>query len=399
MEISLYIHIPFCRQKCDYCDFFSIPASKNCLQPDRNYVTAVLNECRYFVKKYSITRWKTVYVGGGTPSRLSPELLSELVTGVKNLVSDKNVDEFTVEMNPEDITEGLLEAAEKSGINRISTGIQALDEKALLKINRHCTAKTAVSALKLLQKKWKHRLSVDFIAGLPGQTYKSFESQFEYIFKLNVDHISLYTLTVEENTPLYKKIKSGAVKWNPSKADRMWILGRNILEKNGFFQYEVSNFSKKGSESLHNQAYWQQKNYLGCGAGACGTIYDSPALRWNNTTSIQRYEDFWLKNGELPEKIDEKKLKTVRTEEKLSREILEFEYLMTGFRMLEGVCAEDFEEKFGKSLEERLGDKTGIFCEWERKKLAARYRTGNKTYFCLTRRGIMLLNLFLESLL
>lgn len=396
MEISLYVHVPFCRQKCDYCDFFSIPSNRaSCVCPDEEYVRSVLNEIRFYVKKYSVSRWKTVYIGGGTPSQLGAKLLFELVSGIKSAVSDKTADEFTVEMNPEDLTEDILDSAQKAGVDRISTGIQALDQKALDSVNRRCPLQTAISSLELLQKKWKKKLSVDFIAGLPGQTYSSFKKQFETVFNFkNIDHISLYSLTLEENTPLYKKIESGKIKWSQQKTDRMWILGRKILKENGFIQYEVSNFARTGAESLHNKVYWHLENYIGCGSGACGSVYGEVSERWTNTCSIKNYENFWLDfnpESEIPESI--------RQVEKIDLQTQEFEWLMMGFRLLEGVCSEEFKKRFGKSLEERIGVKDGLFFEWSKKHLARSYKKGGKTFYALNERGLMLLNLFLESLL
>lgn len=396
MEISLYVHVPFCRQKCDYCDFFSIPSNRaSCVCPDEEYVRSVLNEIRFYVKKYSVSRWKTVYIGGGTPSQLGAKLLFELVSGIKNAVSDKTADEFTVEMNPEDLTEDILDSAQKAGVDRISTGIQALDQKALDSVNRHCPLQTAISSLELLQKKWKKKLSVDFIAGLPGQTYSSFKKQFETVFNCkNIDHISLYSLTLEENTPLYKKIESGKIKWSQQKTDRMWILGRKILKENGFIQYEVSNFARAGAESLHNKVYWHLENYIGCGSGACGSVYGEVSERWTNTCSIKNYENFWLDfnpESEIPESI--------RQVEKIDLQTQEFEWLMMGFRLFEGVCSEEFKKRFGKSLEERIGVKDGLFFEWSKKHLARSYKKDGKTFYALNGRGLMLLNLFLESLL
>lgn len=396
MEISLYVHVPFCRQKCDYCDFFSIPSNRaSCVCPDEEYVRSVLNEIRFYVKKYSVSRWKTVYIGGGTPSQLGAKLLFELVSGIKSAVSDKTADEFTVEMNPEDLTEDILNSAQKAGVDRISTGIQALDQKALDSVNRHCPLQTAISSLELLQKKWKKKLSVDFIAGLPGQTYSSFKKQFETVFNFkNIDHISLYSLTLEENTPLYKKIESGKIKWSQQKTDRMWILGRKILKENGFIQYEVSNFARTGAESLHNKVYWHLENYIGCGSGACGSVYGEVSERWTNTCSVKNYENFWLDfnpESEIPE--------SVRQVEKIDLQTQEFEWLMMGFRLLEGVCSEEFKKRFGKSLEERIGVKEGLFFEWSKKHLARSYKKDGKTFYALNERGLMLLNLFLESLL
>lgn len=396
MEISLYVHVPFCRQKCDYCDFFSIPSNRaSCVCPDEEYVRSVLNEIRFYVKKYSVSRWKTVYIGGGTPSQLGAKLLFELVSGIKSAVSDKTADEFTVEMNPDDLTEDILNSAQKAGVDRISTGIQALDQKALDSVNRHCPLQTAISSLELLQKKWKKKLSVDFIAGLPGQTCSSFKKQFETVFNFkNIDHISLYSLTLEENTPLYKKIESGKIKWSQQKTDRMWILGRKILKENGFIQYEVSNFARTGAESLHNKVYWHLENYIGCGSGACGSVYGEVSERWTNTCSIKNYENFWLDfnpESEIPE--------SVRQVEKIDLQTQEFEWLMMGFRLLEGVCSEEFKKRFGKSLEERIGVKDGLFFEWSKKHLARSYKKDGKTFYALNERGLMLLNLFLESLL
>lgn len=396
MEISLYVHVPFCRQKCDYCDFFSIPSNRaSCVCPDEEYVRSVLNEIRFYVKKYSVSRWKTVYIGGGTPSQLGAKLLFELVSGIKSAVSDKTADEFTVEMNPEDLAEDILDSAQKAGVDRISTGIQALDQKALDSVNRHCPLQTAISSLELLQKKWKKKLSVDFIAGLPGQTYSSFKKQFETVFNFkNIDHISLYSLTLEENTPLYKKFESGKIKWSQQKTDRMWILGRKILKENGFIQYEVSNFARTGAESLHNKVYWHLENYIGCGSGACGSVYGEVSERWTNTCSIKNYENFWLDfnpESEIPESI--------RQVEKIDLQTQEFEWIMMGFRLLEGVCSEEFKKRFGKSLEERIGVKDGLFFEWSKKHLARSYKKDGKTFYALNERGLMLLNLFLESLL
>lgn len=405
MEFSLYVHIPFCRQKCDYCDFFSIPL-KSCLPlPSKEgYVSAVLNEIRFYAARYSVLRWKTVYIGGGTPSQLGDELLYRLISGIKAAVPDKKIDEFTVEVNPEDVTESLLSSLEKAGADRISVGIQALDQIALEKINRHCPVQTALDALNLLKENWHKRLSVDFIAGLPGQSKNSFEEQFNAVFAFeNIGHISLYTLTVEENTPLYRNIKSKKIRWSSRKADSLWLSGRELLKKKGFLQYEVSNFAKKGEESLHNKVYWHLENYIGCGSGACGSVFygfDSQKLseRWTNTRSIREYQDFWLSFKDFPKgelEISEK----LREVEKIDLQTQEFEWLMMGFRLLEGVSPEVFRERFGKSLEKRIGAENGIFSQWCGKGLGCVYMDGGKKRYALTEKGIMLLNPFLESLL
>ena len=296
-------------------------------------------------------------------------------------------------MNPDDVSEEFLRVCESAGVNRLSMGIQALDDRALRAVNRESGVEIILRALEILKNHWNGRLSVDFIAGLPNHTYDSFKNQFEILKKYpKIDHVSLYTLTVEENTPLWKKIECGEVKFSYEKADRMWILGRNILEKMGFFQYEVSNFAKKGFESAHNTVYWKQENYVGLGAGASGTIYDfekKTATRWTNTLSIPAYI-----SGTQTGKLN-------RSVENLDEKTLEFEFLMLGFRRLAGISEKDYEERFQKSLSERIcADKNdGVFSQWEKNRLARVQKTCGDTIYSLNKRGILLLNRFLEELI
>lgn len=416
LESSLYVHIPFCRKKCDYCDFYSIPSSarkadgkslSNDLTDD--YINSVVAEARFYADFYGIDHWGTIYVGGGTPSLLSPKQVENLFCGIGKAASFDEKSEVTVEMNPDDVCPGLLEACSASGVNRLSLGVQALDDSALAAVHRGCSSASARAALELLDSSWGGRLSVDFIAGLPKQTFSSFEKQFDEIFRLKkIDHISLYTLTIEDGTPLGKKVESGEVVFSFDKADRMWILGRNILERNGFMQYEVSNFSKPGFESRHNSSYWKLRNYIGCGAGASGTWYgadlrDDEALRWTNTRAVPAYVDFWKRGGGFPleGKVEESGL--LRDCERLDRRTLEFEYLMMGFRMREGVLEEDFGRRFGKSLLDYKNASgvtfSRIFSEWKKKRLASLVETSDGNRYCLNRRGILLLNRFLESLI
>lgn len=444
MESSLYIHVPFCRQKCDYCDFFSVGekdrrGKSNDISDD--YICAVVNEAKFYADFFDIKSWSSIYLGGGTPGILSENQLFDLISGVKNAVQSQKKCEITVEVNPENVTESKIEAIKKAGANRISMGIQALDDKALRAVNRKSDTKTILNALNLLEKSWNGRISVDFIAGLPNQTYDSFKNQFEILddFK-KIGHVSLYTLTIEENTPLAKKIDSGEIKFSSDKADEMWILGRNILEKKGFLQYEVSNFARPGEESVHNSSYWKQKNYIGCGSGAVGTVYDfesKKAVRWTNTYSIPKYVEFWkdekfltegtefteriLKIGKKSKKtnpsssfleenlIDQRDLCVLLSSvrnlllpallETLDESTLEFEFLMTGFRQLSGVSSKEYSERFGKSLEERIGAENGVFAKWKAHRLARVTKSRSDRIYSLNKRGIMLLNRFLEELI
>lgn len=403
-HVSLYIHIPFCHKKCDYCDFYSVGENDrkgkvNDLSD--SYIEAVVNEVGFYAKRYSVEKWTTVYVGGGTPSILNPGQINTLLKGIKSAASFSDDCEVTFEMNPDDVTEEMLRILADNEVNRISMGIQALDDNALNKVSRNCDVKTIFSALETLKKNWHRRLSVDFIAGLPGQTYGSFENQFEILDSYpGIDHVSLYTLTVEENTPLWKKIEEGKVKFSYEKADRMWILGREILKCKGFLQYEVSNFSKKGHESRHNCSYWSSKSYIGCGSGATGTWNEkSKALRWTDTLSIPAYVNFWTAHSFCKDDILLQDQKIPANYEELDSETLEFEFLMMGFRTFAGVSSKEYFSRFGKSLEKRLGVDSGVFAEWKKNRLAVAFKKNDDVFYALNEKGLMLLNRFLEELL
>ena len=404
---SLYIHIPFCKKKCDYCDFFSIGKKDRAGKINDlsdSYIDALITEAKFYADFYSVSEWKTIYVGGGTPSLLTSKEISALFTGLKKIAPINEDSEITFEINPDDVTEDFLSVCKKAGINRLSMGIQALDDRALKAVNRGSSVKIIFGALENLKKNWTGRLSVDFIAGLPCQTHKSFENQFEILKKYsNIDHVSLYTLTIEENTPLAKKIERNEIKFSQEKADKMWIKGRNILEKLGFHQYEVSNFAKSGFESRHNSSYWLQENYIGIGSGASGTIYDfekKKAVRWTNSLSIPFYT---AKISALSQQAENEEINLIlpRTAENLDEETLEFEFLMLGFRRLAGISSKDYEQRFGKSLAERIGDEknSGIFTKWQKNRLARKKIYSDDTIYSLNRRGILLLNRFLEEML
>ena len=397
-SVSLYAHIPFCAQKCDYCDFFSVPKSGGI--PDL-YVESLLREASFYADSFGVDSWKTLYIGGGTPSLLSPRQLSSIVCGLGAMRPFSRDAEITVEMNPESVRAELIDACASSGVNRISLGIQALDEQALSRVHRLGSPRMALDALSLLEKTWRGRLSVDFIAGLPGQTRDSFKNQFGTVFSFkNIDHISLYTLTIEDGTPLGKKIARGETDFSFDRADSMWILGRNILEKNGFLQYEVSNFARPGFESRHNKTYWHLEDYVGIGAGASGTMYEK-SLRWNNRADIGAYCNFWAGGAaELPALGDD--LSFVRECEILCEKTMMFEFLMMGFRLLEGVSEGDFFARFKKELSAQKnsdGVPFGeIFESWKKRRLL-RIQGKSPRRFSLNRRGILLLNRFLEELL
>lgn len=385
---SLYIHIPFCRRKCDYCDFFSVPCAKNV---PNEYISALKNEISFLKKFYTISSWRTVYIGGGTPSLMTNEQIEDLCSFVAK--NNKGDCEFTIEMNPDDITPSLLQAAFSSGVNRLSVGVQSLNDSALQAVNRRCTRETTLKALEIIKQIWHGSFSLDAIAGLVGQNTDEFLRSLAEIISFAPNHISLYSLMIEESTPLYSRISRGEVRYNEDESDEQWLLGKEMLEKRGFLQYEVSNFAQKGHESKHNCTYWHLEDYFGCGSGATGSLYEN-ALRWTNTNDIKQYIAYWT--------ASDKKflLQTIpRENEVLSMEIQEEEFLMMGFRLLSGVSAEEYKRRFSKDLGTRLGTKDGVFSKWQSRGDAKMYIKENEHFYALTEKGILFLNTFLEEIL
>lgn len=328
MAYSLYCHIPFCVSKCLYCDFFSLP----CSNVSQDYLNCLLKEIDFYKNKFSIDYFRTVYVGGGTPSLLSAHQIELLLSSA---VSPETI-EVTMEMNPESLTEEKLRSFSNSGGNRLSLGIQSFNDKPLETIGRVCRSKHAEKALDTVKKVWNGRLNLDVIAGLPDQSDDEFLLSLEKILSYNPDHVSMYTLTVEEETPLYSEIEANRIKFDFDDADRQWLLGREFLFKKGFTQYEVSNFSLPRAECLHNLTYWNLENYIGVGAGASGSVYGSCGERWANKNDVDAY----VKN------ISALKFDSVSEREDLSVETQEFEFLMMGLRKGCGVNSAEYSNRF-----------------------------------------------------
>ena len=293
MKPPLYVHIPYCLQKCGYCDFFS--ASAPCVPPE--YVRAVARQLEHLARSFGVEKWKSVYIGGGTPSLLGAEDLEFLCESIKAAAPLAANCEWTIEMNPETVSRPLLEKAASCGINRLSVGIQCKNDKVLRAIGRRASERDIEKAAELIKNFWPHEWSADLIAGLPFQTKEDIERDISFIERNGAKHVSLYSLTLEDGTPLKGAIDAGKIPYDEEAAEELWLDGRDLLESRGFMQYEVSNFARPGFESLHNGAYWAQESYLGAGAGAAGTIYGKPTgWRYTNVLDAAEYMAYW--NGE-----------------------------------------------------------------------------------------------------
>ncbi len=393
----LYIHIPFCISKCAYCDFFSRPV-KN-LSADKpvpeSYLDALCNEISFRLNYHKVQKLETVYIGGGTPSILSGEQFKKLFSAIKKSGVLSQEAEITVEVNPDDVSEQLLECLNECGVNRISCGIQSMNDSALKKACRRADSAANERALFLLRDLWKGEVSVDLISALPCDDEKALMSSLEKVCSVNPDHISFYSLTFEDNTPFGKQLNSGALDYDFDEADKLWLSGRDFLEKHGYEWYEVSNFCKEGKECRHNLGYWNHENYIGCGSGATGSIYnkDGSAFRWTDTVNIQEYIDFW---STLPDVYD----LIPQTGETVDVLTSEFEFFMMGLRKTCGISDADYFRAFGKALPESF---LSVFEKWESKGLCRRKNIKNKNgeiecFYSMSRSGMLFLNRFLEEL-
>ena len=397
---SLYIHIPFCLSKCSYCDFFSRPLGK----PDSkgvnsaswvpsSYIKALCNEILFRINKYQIKELSTIYIGGGTPSLLSIQQFTELFSFISSHVKISENTEITVEVNPDDLNKDFLQGLADCGVNRISCGIQSMNDKALKLACRRADSAANEKALSLLHDYWKGQTSLDLISGLPGDDEKSLTASLEKICQIKPAHVSLYSLTIEDETPFGKALAQGKLDYDFDRADGLWLAGRNYLEEAGYKWYEVSNFCLQGKECRHNLAYWTHASYLGCGSGASATIYekDGSAFRWTNTCDIEKYIGFWGENDEWREE----ELRGVQAEERVELATSEFEFFMMSLRKLRGFNKSEFTRIFSKTLPEKF---LKLFTEWEKKGFCFSFKNAGDTTYAMSRQGILFLNRFLEEL-
>ena len=290
-EIGIYIHIPFCVSKCAYCDFYSLPERCQSAELRKRYVKALVRQFDHAKKKYGELAVSTVFIGGGTPTVLSTELLTELITALKCRFDLTRNTEFTVEANPKTFDKEKLTALLRCGVNRLSIGIQSANENELKAIGRIHTFEEAKAAFDLTRRSGFDNISVDLMYGLPYQTEASFLNSVREIIKLSPEHVSVYGLQLEEGTPLYKQ-KDNLPFPTEEESVSMYSKAINLLAENGYYRYEISNFAKRGSESKHNLGYWSQKEYLGFGAGAYSFFDNTRFSTEADVTAFCECEDF-----------------------------------------------------------------------------------------------------------
>lgn len=263
--ISLYLHIPFCASKCSYCSFYSVTDDQS-----DEYVLSLAKYIEHYGEKIKETAG-TLYIGGGTPSLLSPKQLETLISAVSKSFTLEKDAEITVEGNPESLDAKFLNAAKSLGVNRLSIGVQSFDDKELSAVSRVHDSKTAIAAIERAKRAGFDNISCDLIFGMPLQTKDSFVKNIDIMTKLGIPHISCYNLQLEEGTPLYE---SKAAVADEKEQESMYFAACDLLQSAGFTHYEISNFAKPSMESRHNSAYWNGTDYLGLGPAAHSKLGD-----------------------------------------------------------------------------------------------------------------------------
>lgn len=330
-ELGIYIHIPFCKQKCFYCDFCSF-ANKNEMQ--EKYVEAVINEIKNIThkEKYTVT---TIYFGGGTPSILNPEYIKNILQEIESSFKILDDAEITIEINPGTVNEEKLKKYKEYGINRLSIGLQSANDKILKKIGRIHDYKQFEETFFYARKCGFKNINVDLMVGLPTQTIEDVKQTLEKIIQKNPEHISVYSLIIEEGTIIEKLINENKLQLPNEETERiMYWTVVNELKENGYNQYEISNFSKKTYESRHNTNCWKQKQYIGLGTSAHSYLNKK---RYSNTNNIEEY----IKN------IQENNIsKNITIHEEQTEESTMNEYMLLGLRMIQGININEFKQKF-----------------------------------------------------
>lgn len=340
---GVYVHIPFCRRKCYYCDFFSI-GSRNA--PWKEYVEAVINEGQLRADEVDAHRVDTIYIGGGTPSQMPIGILDTLLKGIVHIFSPAGqMREFTVEVNPEDITEDLADCLQQCGVTRVSMGVQSFIDAELAEVGRRHNRQQAISAYDILRSRFSN-LSIDLMFGLPGQTLESWSKSISEVLTLMPEHISAYSLMWEENTALTKMRNRGRVReCDDNINDSMYLMLTEKIKEAGYEHYEISNYCLPGYRSIHNSSYWKGTPYLGLGPSAHS--YDGGKVRRANPADIGRYISHFTTNSKGV--FYEKEILTI--------EELQEEYLITGLRRCEGINLADFRLRFGETATTILENK------------------------------------------
>lgn len=346
-KLGIYIHIPFCIKKCEYCDFLSFPANDQLIE---DYVSKLIEEVSLFreeAKKYVVD---TVFIGGGTPSILTGEQINRLMQVVGDTCLMMPDPEITIEINPGTLDLDKMAAYKEAGINRISFGLQSADNHELKLLGRIHSWEQFLESYQLAKRAGIDNINIDLMSALPGQTRESYINTLKRTLELQPEHISSYGLIIEEGTPFYSKYgqdeerrqRGEEPEFLPNEETErgMYELTKEMLKKNGYYRYEISNYARDGYECKHNIGYWKRKDYIGFGLGAASLLANR---RFCRTRDMKEY----LQKTDT--RVDLERLSLTEQME---------EFIILGLRMMEGISKEVFQEQFNRSLSKQYG--TGI---------------------------------------
>jgi oxygen-independent coproporphyrinogen-3 oxidase len=373
---ALYVHIPFCERKCNYCTFNSFAGLHHLHQP---YVDALLAEIAQAARALGRVRASSLYLGGGTPTSLSPGLLGQTIEACAEQLGLAEGAEITTEANPGTLDAPYLSSLKRLGVNRLSLGVQTFDDELLEVLGRVHSAQEAIETYRLARLAGLENINLDLIYGLPSQDLEAWKADLSTATRLTPDHLSLYCLSLHEGTPLADMVSRGELPSpDPDLAAEMYEYAEEELAGAGYVHYEISNWAHSGRECRHNLTYWHNRPYLGFGAGAHSF---SGTSRYHNVPSPEEYVRRVVR-GAAPAEGDEP----------IDRAMEISETMIMGLRLCEGMAFEDFEERFGLSLAEVYGAQVREMIE-----LALLETNGSGVR--LTRRGRLLGNEVFERFL
>lgn len=354
-ELELYIHIPFCVKKCAYCDFLSAPAGE---MEQRKYVDALIKEIEFNQEEFSGYLVRTVFMGGGTPSILKEEETAQIFQALRGNFHVDEKAEITMEVNPGTVTKGKVFQWKESGVNRLSIGLQSVNDEELRMLGRIHTYEQFLDTWDLVRAGGFDNVNIDLISAIPGQTAENWERTLRAVADLGPEHLSAYSLIVEEGTPFYDRYGQNSENtgnWPPLPDEdterRIYEDTARILKKYGYHRYEISNYAKEGYECRHNLGYWERKEYLGLGLGASSLIGDQ---RFHNTVDMEKYLKV-CKDMEKGKKQLDRHTFLYEDMEELSEKDCTEEFMFLGLRKTAGVSCSEFGKLFGKNVEEVYG--------------------------------------------
>lgn len=374
-KIALYIHIPFCSKKCSYCDFYSETGNYSIIE---SVILNIEKQLDYWLDRLNYPNIDTVFIGGGTPSYIPLNLLERLFITISNRIHTPR--EWTIEANPESITKDFLELCDNYGVTRLSIGVQTFNKDNLETLGRNCSLRSIENGLDIVKKYWNKPFSLDLITSIPGQTLLGAKEDIYKAISYSPEHISYYSLILEDGTPLEDSVSKGFIKdLEEDESALIWLKGRELLLEKGYINYEVSNYTRK-NPSYHNINYWELRPYLGVGPGAVSTLVDTNGeiIRIHNKKSIKEFIKGEVVHwGEELEKISPK-------------EFLK-DYVIMGFRLKKGIDRIRFKKVFNLDIKDIILNITST----ELKNLF----NIDSSYISLTEKGYDIMNRVIINLL